>query len=180
MSLKRIPDGDAAEDGHPCEAALQFRRAIIRMDVANEISGDALDLAIAFAWIGKAISRTNVCAEWHVAGIDPNTFVIIPLLASSMEARVEALKIATTGIAMHGYQRELTRLRAGSGFISAVQIMRALGKSNPGVSDVMRLSELAELSLEFPDHQRMLPKVAGSGNVVILDKFRRQRQAASN
>lgn len=180
MSLKRIPDGDAAEDGHPCEAALQFRRAVIRMDVANEVSADALDLAIAFAWIGKAVSRTDICAEWLVAGVDPNTFVIIPLLASSGDARVEALKVATTAKAMPGYERELSRLRAGSAFVNAVSVMKTLGRSNPGVRDVIRLSELAELSLDFPEHQRMLPKIAGSGNVVMLDKFRRRLQAATN
>lgn len=180
MSLKRIPDGDAAEDGHPCEAALQFRRAVIRMDVANEISSDALDLAIAFAWIGKAVSRSDVCAEWHVAGIDPNTYVIIPLLSSSGEARAEALRVATVGAPMTGYERDLARLRAGRGFIAAVQVMKDIARSTPSVMDVMRLSELAELSLGFPEHQRSLPKVAGSGNVVMFDQIRKRRQAASN
>jgi hypothetical protein len=179
MSLKRIPEGDVSEDGHPCEAALQFRKSVVRMGIAAEVSADALDLAISFAWMGKAISRTDVCAEWHFAGIDPNTYLIVPLLASSDEARRLGMEIALRSKATVGMERELGRLRAASGFLGAVSAMKALAKTNPSIRDVLRLSELADLSTSFPDKQRRLPASAGTGNVVLLDRFRQRRQAAA-
>lgn len=179
MSLKRIPEGDVSEDGHPCEAALQFRKAVVRMGVAEDISADALDLAISFAWIGKAVSRTDICAEWIVSDIDPNSYVVVPLLASSEEARRTALEIALRSKASLGMERELGRLRAASAFQGAVTAVKALARSNPSVRDVVRLSELAELSLAFPARQRRLPAAAGTGNVVLLDEFRQRRQAAT-
>src|SRR5690606_21899889 len=119
------PEGDVAEDGHPCEAALQFRRSVVRMGIAEDVSADALDLAIAFAWIGKAVSRTDISAEWLLSGIDPNTFVVVPLLACSSDARKAALDIATRGKPSTGMERELGRLRASSAFQSAVSTVKA-------------------------------------------------------
>lgn len=179
MSLKRIPEGDVSEDGHPCEAALQFRKSVVRMKIAEDVSADALDLAIAFAWIGKAVSRTDICAEWQIAGIDPNTYLIIPLLACSSDARSKALEIALKYKASIGMDRELVRLRASSAFLCAVATVRALSKNNPSVRDVLRLSELADLSSDFPKAQRTLPQAPGTGNVVMLDRFRTRRQAAT-
>ncbi|NTF17474.1 hypothetical protein G6L37_03505 [Agrobacterium rubi] len=179
MSSRSIPDGDVAEDGHPCEAALQFRRSIVRMGVAEDVSADALDLAITFAWIGKAVSRTSVSAEWQIAGIDPNTYLIVPLLACSGDARRKSLEIAVRAQASAGMVRELGQLRASSAFQSAVATMRALMRSNPSARDVLRLSELAGLSSEFPKAQRTMPRTGGTGNVVMLDRFRTRRQAAS-
>lgn len=179
MSLKKIPEGDVSEDGHPCEAALQFRKAVVRMGVAEDISADALDLAISFAWIGKAISRTDIAAEWIVADIDPNTYLVVPLLSCSSDARKTALDIALRSKASLGMERELGRLRAASAFQGAVAAVKALSRANPSVRDVLRLSELADLSSSFPARQRKLPAAAGTGNVVMLDKFRQRRQAAT-
>lgn len=148
------------------------------MGIAEDVSADALDLAIAFAWIGKAVSRTDISAEWLLSGVDPNTFVVVPLLACSSDARKAALDIATRGKPSIGMERELGRLRASSAFQSAVSTVKALSRSNPSVRDVIRLSELADLSSVFPKNQRTLPSAAGTGNVVILDKFRK-RQAAT-
>jgi hypothetical protein len=179
MSLKKIPEGDVSEDGHPCETALQFRKAVFRMGVAEDISADALDLAIAFAWIGKAISRTDICAEWIVADLDPNTYLVIPLLSCSGSARRTALEIALKSKASLGMERELGRLRAASAFQSAVAAVKSLDRRNPSVRDVLRLSELADVSSSFPARQRKLPAAVGTGNVVLLDKFRQRRQAAT-
>lgn len=179
MSLKRIPEGDPSEDGHPCEAALQFRKAVVRMGAAEDVSADALDLAIAFAWIGKAVSRTNVCAEWQVAGIDPNTYIIVPVLASSAQARETALSVALKSEAVAGMEADLRRLRGSSAFLSAVSTMKALASPRPDVRNVLRLSELAELASLFPKEQRRLPSVAGTGNVVLIERFRSRRQAAA-
>jgi hypothetical protein len=179
MSLKKIPEGDVSEDGHPCEAALQFRKAVVRMGVTDDISADALDLAISFAWIGKAISRTDICAEWIVANIDPNTYLIVPLLASSADARGKALEIALKSKPSLGMERELGRLRVASAFQGAVSAVKALSRQTPSARDLLRLSELADLSLAFPAGQRRLPSTAGTGNVLLLDKFRSRRQAAT-
>ncbi len=179
MSLKKIPEGDVSEDGHPCEAALQFRRAVVRMGVAEDISADALDLAISFAWIGKAISRTDMAAEWIISDIDPNTYLVVPLLSCSSDARRVALEIALRSKASFGLERELGKLRSASAFQGAVAAVKALSKPNPSVRDVLRLSELADLSSSFPARQRKMPAAAGTGNVILLDKFRHHRQAAT-
>jgi hypothetical protein len=179
MNPRTIPEGDVSEDGHPCEAALQFRKAVVRSGIADEVSADALDLAISFAWIGKAVSRTDVAAEWIVAGIDPNTYLIVPLLSCSGSARSSAIEIATKSKATVGMERELSSLRSSKAFQAAVSALKDLHKSNPAVRDVIRLSELADVSRIFPAHQRTLPFMPATGNVVMLDRFRSRRQAAT-
>ena len=179
MSRKRIPEGDVSEDGHPCEAALQFRKFVIRMGMAEDVSADALDLTIAFAWVGKAVSRTDICPEWLIAGIDPNTHLIVPLLACSGDARSKALGIALRSKPSFGMERELGRLRGSRAFQCAVATMNALASSKPSAKDVVRLSELADLSSGYPRSQRTMPKAPGTGNVVMLDRFRTRRQAAT-
>jgi hypothetical protein len=178
MSLKFIADGDPAEDGHPCQAALMFRDVVIKSGIAGEVSADALDLAIAFAWIGKAVSRTTVASEWMIEGMDPNTWQVVPLLASDGDVRSEALKVALTGNPGKGFERELSRLRSTAGFVASVATMKSLASMRPDLKNVLRLSELAGLANGIPARQRTLPRAKRSGNVVILESFRR-RQAAS-
>ena len=177
MQIIRAPDGDLAEDGHPCEAALQFRRTAIRLGVADEISGDALDLAVSFAWIGKAVSRTNVAAEWCVNGVDPNTYSVIALLGSTPALRRQALEIATGAPAMVGRERNLGRIRATSGFSAAVAAMKAVTSAKLSVRDMMRLSEISEVLNLFPVEERSLAFSRTTGNVVMLDAFRGSKAA---
>lgn len=178
MSLRQIAEGDPAEDGHPCQAALMFREVVIKSGISGEVSADALDLAIAFAWIGKAVSRTVIAAEWLVEGVDPNAWQIVPLLATDADVRSEALKAARTAAAAKGFERELARIRSMAGFASAVETVASLATLRPDLKDVLRLSELASLASEIPKRQRTLPRSKRSGNVLMLDKFRK-RQAAS-
>lgn len=178
MSLKFVADGDPAEDGHPCQAALMFREVVIRSGICGEVSVDALDLAIVFAWIGKAVSRTTLASEWRIEGMDPNTWQIVPLLALDSDVRSEALSAAVSGAAERGFERELARLRSMSGFVSAVETMKTIASVRPDLKNILRLSELAELANGIPARQRTLPRSRRSGNVVILDAFR-GRQAAS-
>jgi hypothetical protein len=141
---------EVAEDGHPSEAALEFRKQAIRLGVVKEISADAVDLAISWAWLGKAISRTKASVRWGLEGIDANTFEFIVALGKCHTLRGTAITDATSAEALSGRREELIKIRKLAGFLNAVnQAQRASGTSIRQV-DVLRLSELAHIAAQMP------------------------------
>lgn len=141
---------EVAEDGHPSEAALEFRKQAIRLDIVKEVSADAVDLAISWAWLGKAISRTKASVRWGLEGIDANTFEFIVALGKSHALRATAIADATSAEALSGRREELLKIRKLGGFLNAVnQCQKAAGVSIRQI-DVMRLSELSYIAGQMP------------------------------
>jgi hypothetical protein len=162
-----------AEDGHPCEAALEFRRSVIRADVAREISADALDLAISFAWIGKAISRSGALSKWLLSKIDPNCEDFVRALSSSDQIRRTALADALTAAPTHGREAELQQIRGLQGFKQAVQILGQITGASPDSKQVLRLSELHLLALNLPGKQPKQISASPSDNIVLFPGARK-------
>lgn len=152
FEMKRLQEkiDTVAEDGHPCEAALEFRRDIVRHDVASEVSADALDMAISFAWLGKAVSRTTALTKWSACGVDPNTSDFIRALALSDQLRRTAAVDAVECGALTGRDVELGELRKSHGFMAAMRAVQGLLSMRPQSVDVMRLSELHSLASGLP------------------------------
>lgn len=141
---------EVAEDGHPSEAALEFRKQAIRLSIVKEVSADAVDLAISWAWLGKAISRTKASVRWGLEGIDANTFEFIVALGKSHALRAAAIADATGAEALSGRREELFKIRKLAGFLNAVnQCQRAAGASTRQI-DVLRLSELNFIAGQMP------------------------------
>lgn len=173
----RISAGDAAEDGHPCEVALAFRSAVIRSDIADEIPADVLDLAIQFAWIGKAVSRTVGLDEWCLSGIDPNTREMVAAMAMDSTARQAALDHAVKAKASPGLETSLRSIRSGQAFSHALRTVQSVCGRNPSISDVERLAILCDLSSRLSDTKR-LARARKAEGVVSLDAFRKRRKIA--
>jgi hypothetical protein len=173
----RNETGDPAEDGHPCEVALRFREAAIRSGVVDEVPADVLDLAIQFAWMGKAISRTVDLNEWCLSGVDPNTREIVAAMSMDSATRQIALHHAVKGIAAAGLEKSLRRIRSAQGFGHAVRVVQTVCGRNPSVADVERLSALNAISAGLVDTRRLERAVAAEG-VVSLDAVRKQRKVA--
>jgi len=165
---------DVSEDGHPCEAALEFRRAAIRFGVADEIGADALDLAVAFAWIGKAVSRTTEAWPWITAGSDPNTWLMVRAMACDTEARRIALKTALSGEASPGFEGDLAALRTSQAFYGAAHaVSRTVSRDIPA-EEQTRLAELTAVAKLLPGPENVLP-VKAAPNVVALRDFRKRK-----
>lgn len=165
-----------AEDGHPCEAALEFRRSVIRADVAREISADALDLAISFAWIGKAISRSGALSKWLLSKIDPNCEDFVRAMSSSDQMRRAALADALTASPSSGRDAELQQIRGLQGFKQAVQILGQITGSSPDSKQVARLSELHYLALQLPGKQLKQINPSPSDNILMFPGVRKSQK----
>ncbi|MCS4089739.1 hypothetical protein [Rhizobium sp. BK176] len=174
---KRLPAGDAAEDGHPCEVAIAFKDVVIRSDIADEVPADVVDLAIQFAWIGKAVSRTEGLNEWCLSGIDPNTREMVAAMAMDSLARETAIQHAVKGKAALGLEDSLRSIRASQGFRHAIKVVQSVCGRNPSISDVERLSDLADISSRLSDTKRLAAAKAATA-VVSLDAFRKHRKIA--
>jgi hypothetical protein len=170
-----ISAGDAAEDGHPCEAALAFRNVAIRSNIADEIPADVLDMAIQFAWIGKAISRTMALNEWCLAGIDPNTREIVAAMALDSETRQVALNHALKAKAIIGLESGLASIRRSSAFIHASKIVLSVCGARPSVADISKLAFLSSVASQLPDTRRIKFGQA-QDTVVSLEAFRKIRK----
>lgn len=164
-----------AEDGHPCEAALEFRRQVIRHGIIREVSADALDMAVTFAWIGKAISRSKAIARWKINDIDPNTWEFLTALSLSHQLRTLALHDAMEAEASTGRVEELKQIRKLRGFCAAVATLTLLTSPNPQAGDVLRLAELSRIAEKLPG--KKVTKIAnGTANNVVLFPEKRAKK----
>lgn len=167
MTLKRWMAGDVSEDGHPCEAALEFRRAAIRFGAVGEVPADALDLAVSFAWIGKAVSRTVEAGAWVLAGTDPNTWQMIRAMAADPKTRRVACHAALSSPAAAFFGPELDVLRSSAAFLNAAH---QVGLVRQGAG---RLAVLASIARSLPGPE--LPdRVSKADNLVVLSSFRKR------
>lgn len=167
---------DASEDGHPCEAALEFRRVAIRCGAADEVPVDALDLAVAYAWIGKVVSRTADVGSWVLAGADPNTWQMIRAMALDAEVRKAALASAKSGSpsAIFG-ESHLKKLRATKGFHIAFEQVSKTVAHTVHPADVERIAVLSSIARALPGAQ--LKRVPGSqGNLIMLEAYRSRKR----
>jgi len=149
-------EGDASEDGHPCESALEFRRLLRCWGMADEIPADVLDLCIALAWIGKAVSRTDAVYEFRDMGVDPNTWQIIAGMASEHEVAVRAMAVAMTGEPDSRRGPELAMVRQSEAFRNAYETvaraMEHVGSSTTASRRWTYLRTLADgvIKIELP------------------------------
>jgi hypothetical protein len=143
----------------------------------DEIPADVLDLAIQFAWIGKAVSRTDGLHEWCLSGIDPNTREIVAAMSLDSLARETAIKHAVKGLAASGLEDSLRSIRSSQAFGHALRVVQSVSGRNPSVYDVERLSILAELSSKLTDTKRLARAQSAEG-IVSLDAFRKQKRIA--
>lgn len=173
---KRISAEDPSVDGHPCEAAIAFRDVVVRSDVTEEVPADVLDLAMQFAWLGKAVSRTTSLHQWFLSGIDPNTRDVIPAMAIDAHARAAALNQALTGDASPGMGDSLKSVRDCLAFKQAVKTVTGLCNANPPTADVMRLAVLCGISQRLGGVKRLAKPP--EGEVVSFEAFRKRRKAA--
>lgn len=173
----RLDDGDVSEDGHPCEAALEFRRAAVRYGVTEEVPADALDLAVSFAWIGKAVSRTAEADAWILAGADPNTWYMVRAMAVDAEVRRNAVAAAKKAAPAAGRECELKALRATVAFREACSRVGETVGTGTSASQVERLAQLEGIAGRLPGPTIAVPFTSGVDNLVILDRFRKPRQA---
>jgi len=112
-------EGDASEDGHPCEAALEFRRLLRCWGMADEIPADVLDLCVSLAWIGKAVSRTEAVYQFREMGVDPNTWQIIAGMASEDEVARRAMAASLDAPPDSRRGQDLALVRQSEAFRSA-------------------------------------------------------------
>lgn len=176
MNTIRPKEGDVSEDGHPCEAALEFRRAAIRYGVIDEIPADVLDLAVAYAWIGKAVSRTAEAAAWQRQGIDPNTWQMVRAMASGKGTLAAAHAAATREAAAPGFQRELAILRASVAFSSACGQVEMSLFGDRRASVAFRTSELSRIAAGLPGAEPT--SLHASDKVVRIEDFRKSKGRA--
>jgi len=115
--------GDASEDGHPCEAALEFRRLLRCWGMADEIPADVLDLCVSLAWIGKAVSRTDAVYEFREMGVDPNTWQIIAGMASEDEVARRAMSASVNASPDNRRGQELLLVRQSEAFRNAYDVV---------------------------------------------------------
>jgi len=172
---RRVAATDPSEDGHPCEVALAMRLAVVRSRIVDEIPADVLDLAIQFAWIGKAVSRTVAINEWFLSGIDPNTREIVASMAVDSVARQAALSHATGSPASPSMAEGLAAVRSCQAFAHAVKVVKSLCGPSPSASDVQRLAILCGISQAMSDTKRLARAKAADG-IISLDAFRKSRK----
>src|SRR5690606_31783728 len=164
---------DLSEDGHPCEAALEFRRLAIRNGIVGDLSINSLDLAISFAWAGKAISRTRKLDSWMQAGVDPNSLDIIRAMSLDAEVRRDALKDARNAQAVNTFASSLHTLRKSTAFQRA---MTSVGStlSSTRSDTISMLVELAYVAKRLPGWD-IKPEMTRTNNLVRLDSYRKKR-----
>jgi len=114
-------EGDPSEDGHPCEAALEFRRILRCWGMADELPADVVDLCVSLAWIGKAVSRTEAVYEFREMGVDPNTWQIIAGMATEETVAKRALQAAALDPADSRRSQELALIRQTEAFKNAYE-----------------------------------------------------------
>lgn len=174
MNTIRPREGDVSEDGHPCEAALEFRRAAIRYGVAGEVSADVLDLAIAYAWMGKAVSRTVEAPAWLRQGVDPNTWQMVQAMALGQGTLAAAHIAATRAPAAAGFERELVSLRASVAFTSAVAQVEMSLFGDRRTSVAARTAGLAKIAAGLPGAEPV--SLHDADKVVRIEDFRKNRK----
>lgn len=177
-TMKRNIDNldEVAEDGHPSEAALEFRKQAIRLGIVKEISADAVDLAISWAWLGKAISRTKAATKWGVEGVDANTFEFVVALGKSHALRQTAINDATSAEAMPGRREELLKIRKLAGFLNAVNQSQKVTTVSTRQVDVMRLSELTYIAGQMPGSDLSRIKTLETSNVLPFARLSKRKK----
>jgi len=164
-----------AEDGHPCEAALEFRRLAITKQIADDLSVNGLDLAISFAWAGKAISRSKKLDAWQQTGVDPNTWEIVRAMSLDVEIRRYALNDALYAAPEDAFASALDHLRKASAFQRAMSSIQATISVSSSQSDVLFwMGELARIAKQIPGPD-VKPSIAKADNLVNLASFRKKR-----
>lgn len=163
---------DIAHDGHPCEAAIEFRRIGIRSFACNEISADALDLAIAYAWISKAVSRTHESKKWLEYDIDPNTWQGIRAIAMKKDFRAYALNVAINGQHVQSYASDLDDIRQSKGFQNACNTVSATLGPTKSAKDLLRVLELTEIAHKIEGPWELSP-IFRADNLIVLADFRK-------
>ena len=176
MGKWTINESDPAVDGHPCEVALAFRHVIIRSGIAEEIQSDIIDLAIQFAWIGKAISRTQKIDNWFISGIDPNARGIITAMATDSFTRQTALTHAINGKAIKGMEKSLINIRKTKAFMNAADTVKALC-TIPSPCEIERLSKLCGLAIDMGDRCRFL-KQRNENTIISIEAFKKRQEMA--
>lgn len=174
MFYSKIINFELAEDGHPCEAALEFRRIAITRQIVDDISLNSLDLAISFAWAGKTISRTKKLSAWQQIGVDTNTWEMVRAMSIDTEIRRLALDDALyAGSASSS--NALDHLRKSSAFNRAMHSVQAtLNVANSHEDVLFCLGELSHIARQIPGPE-MNPIITKSENLVNLASFRKNR-----
>lgn len=164
---------DISEDGHPCEAALEFRRVAIIHGIASDINAHALDLSISFAWAGKAISRSKKIDAWLQIGIDPNTWDIIRALALDSELRRQAIIDAKEAKPIACFTEALRYLRHSTAFQRAINTIESTTTSSDNIRDdvLSSLSELSHIAKKIPGPHPN-PHIVKVDNLIRLDTYR--------
>ena len=167
-----------AEDGHPCESALEFRRIAIRNQIIEDVSVNGLDLAISFAWIGKAISRTVKLDAWKQTSVDPNTWEFVRAMALDLEVRRYALNDALSADALPNFAKALDHLRRSSSFLTAVTATQSTITATTSHSDVLFwIGELQHIAKNIEGPKIRL-NIARADNLVSLASFRKAKEDA--
>jgi len=173
------PDqGDASEDGHPCEAALELRRILLVSGQAAEIPADVLDLCISAAWIGKAVSRTARLREFLDMGIDPNTWQVIAAIGTDTSFARLALDASMHAPAAPGRGPELAAIRETEAFNAAFEaIANALASESGTSAAARRFVRLRSLSAGLVEIRQ--PPARGPEGVIDLRAERLRRRSAA-
>lgn len=166
-----------SEDGHPSEAAIELRRAAIRMNIVKEISADALDLAINYAWVGKAVSRTKASTKWQIQGVDPNTYEFILAMASDSSIRETAIKDALESEPARGRKPEIDNIRSLCGFQNAVENLKRTVLKARAARELARMAELCYISQCILERKKIKPKPIVLDNVVAFPVKKNEKQS---
>jgi len=164
---------DFAFDGHPCEAALEFRRAVVRFGVADELTADAVDLATCMAWLGKAISRTEALHAWLRSGTDPNTWQAVRVLASDFSLCRIALDAASNCPPKYGMEAELKAIRESRGYARAALEVQGIADGSFTQGAIMLAKAARALPGRVPHPQELEFRLC---NIVDLSAARRSRK----
>jgi hypothetical protein len=175
MFHSKITNLELTEDGHPCEAALEFRRIAVTKQIVEDISINSLDLAISFAWTGKAISRSNKLAAWQQIGVDANTWEMIRAMAIDTEIRRFALHDALHASSATSYSTTLDLIRRSSAFNRAMTSVQSTLSVTSNQEDVLFwMGELAHIAKQIPGPP-MKPFITKADNLVHLASFRKSK-----
>lgn len=146
---------DAAEDGHPCEAALELRRVLRVREIADDVPADVLDLCISIAWIGKAISRTEKVGDFLSSGVDPNTWQIIAAVGRDRSLAARVLETAMNAKAGTGMAPELAAIRRSEAFKTASDAVRRIVGEATCAAHGRRWLRLGNLCRDLDDVARV-------------------------